>query len=117
MTVAEFIPYERLTPDERAELHAWLWDHRIDPGRVPIGADFDFDATTGEWRIPQFVKGPGGRGVRVDPVTRDALLQVVRRRELRPLPWPRELVGQAWIDEVAPFWLGAASRQAGERRD
>lgn len=82
----ERIPYRRLDQAERERIHGWLIDHDIDYTRVPVHADLRYDDATGEWRIPLYVRKPGG--IVVDPVTGEPRRVVVRRRELRPLPWP-----------------------------
>jgi len=87
--VKNFIPYSHLDPFEQRQVHDWLTDHRVDYRRVPAAAEFDYDPATGEWRIPAYVRSANGRGIRVDPATGDPLMRIVRRRELRPLPWPR----------------------------
>lgn len=83
------IPYLGLAPEEQEEVHAWLREHRIEPGRVPVEADFEYDPTTGEWRIPlHWLDADGHRRIDLNPGG-DIRRIVVRRRELRPLPWPR----------------------------
>lgn len=86
------IPYLDLTPDEKQELHTWLLDHQVDYHRVPAYVEFDFDSATREWRIPMYVVDTDGR-MRLDKVTGEVPKVVVRRRELRPLPWPRDEPG------------------------
>jgi hypothetical protein len=78
------VPYEELSADEREALHEWLRLHGIVHTTVPVDAPFAFDEPTGEWLITvhelrdgrPFV-GPDGK----------AATEVLRRRELAPLPW------------------------------
>lgn len=81
------IPYLELTPDQQEQIRAWLHEHRIDPARVPIDAQLDYDPAAGEWRIPAYRVDRDGRK-RVDPVLGKLRINIVRRRQLRPLPWP-----------------------------
>ncbi|BCJ45342.1 hypothetical protein GCM10010168_86110 [Actinoplanes ianthinogenes] len=86
--IGEFIPYYHLDPEQRAELHGWLLDHRIDYHRVPAYEQFTWDAATGEWRIPLYWHNTEGR-MQINPDGETVRMLVVRRRELWPLPWPR----------------------------
>lgn len=83
-----FIPYLDLDAEDKAQIHGWLLDHRVDYHRVPVYAEFEYDAATSEWRIPLYWHDPDGR-MRIDETGDDVRKVVVRRRELRPLPWPR----------------------------
>lgn len=89
--MAELIPYLDLPAEDRAAIHAWLTDHRVDYTRVPVYARFDFDAVTGEWRIPIYWHDAGGRMGLASGRPGERLIRqhVIRRRELRPLPWPK----------------------------
>ena len=102
--MSDRIPYHDLLPAEQQALHAWLRGHRVEPERVPLDAQFELDAATGEWRIPVFVRHPDG-GIRVDLATGDILRRIVRRRELRPLPWPR--VGLRLVGPVTSITIAA----------
>lgn len=83
----ERVLYTLLTREQQHALHAWLRDHGVQHCRVPLYASFDFDAATGEWRIPVYWYDADGRMcVHLDGET--VRKHVVRRRELRPLPWP-----------------------------
>lgn len=82
------VPYLDLAPEERADLHRWLGDHGVDHHRVPVYAEFGHDAATDEWRIPLFWQDADGR-MRLT-ADGDVRKVVVRRRELRPLPWPEK---------------------------
>lgn len=86
--MTDHISYLDLTTDEKDQIHDWLIDHGVDYHRVPVHETFDFDQATGEWRIPLFWQDTDGR-MRVDETGEDVRRVVVRRRELRPLPWPR----------------------------
>lgn len=81
------IPYRELTPDQQEQIRTWLREHRIDPGRVPIDARFGYDPVVGEWRILAYRVDRDGRK-RIDPVLGRLRINIVRRRQLRPLPWP-----------------------------
>lgn len=82
-----FVHYLKLDTDEKLAVHQWLTDHGVDYTRVPIYAQFDRDDATGEWRIPVYWVDDDGK-MRIDHVTEEIRLHVVRCRELRPLPWP-----------------------------
>lgn len=86
--MSDRIPFDRLDRDDQDAIKAWLADHRVNPDRVPIDAQFDRDPATGEWRIPVYWHDGRGRAV-VNPDGETIRQLVVRRRELRPLPWPR----------------------------
>ncbi|GGN40412.1 hypothetical protein GCM10010109_69490 [Actinoplanes campanulatus] len=88
--MAEHVPYLQLMADQREQIHAWLTDHRINYTRVPVYAQFAYDSATQEWRIPIYWHDSNGR-MRIDLDGHGLELvrqHVVRRRELRPLPWP-----------------------------
>jgi len=91
--------YRELTPGERDELHRWLVDHRVDYTRVPVYAQFERDDATGEWRIPVYWVDDDGR-MRLDETGNDVRQHVIRRRELRPLPWPAYEPPRVWINGV-----------------
>lgn len=84
--MADFLPYLDLMAEQRDEVHRWLRDHRVNPGRVPVYAQFEYDPAVQEWRIPLYWHNAEGR-MRIDQTGVRRI--VVRRRELRPLPWPR----------------------------
>lgn len=52
---------------------------------MPVYATFEHDPATCEWRIPTYWVDADGR-MRLDG--EDVRKVVLRRRELRPLPWP-----------------------------
>jgi hypothetical protein len=80
-----FVPYLYLRAEQRQEIHDWLRDHNVNPIHVPIDAQFERDDATGEWRIPVFWADRNGRHA-LDG--EDLRGHFIRRRELRPLPWP-----------------------------
>lgn len=86
--MTERIPYPELPTEGKLALHHWLNDHNVDFTLVPVDAQFNRDDATGEWRIPVFVRGPDGRGIRLDALRQEPLVRVIRRREKRALPWP-----------------------------
>ncbi len=86
--MSDLIPWRNLDAGDRIRIMCWLDEHRIDPMRVPIDGQFRYDPTTGEWRIPVFWENAHGRSV-VNPDGETIRSLVVRRREMRPLPWPR----------------------------
>jgi hypothetical protein len=84
------IPYLDLPLGEKLAIHDWLTEHHVDYTRVPVYAQFEYDEVTGEWLIPVYWVDDDGR-MRIDLDGNGAELvrqHVVRRRELRPLPWP-----------------------------
>jgi hypothetical protein len=95
----ERIPYQALTREQKGELHGWLTDHGIDYTRVPVWAQFDFDPATREWCIPVYWVDHEGR-MRLDETGQDVRKHVVRRRELRPLPWPTYGPPRVWFNGV-----------------
>lgn len=79
------IPYIDLPLGEKLAIHDWLTEHHVDYKRVPVDAQFEHDEATGEWLIPLFWVDDNGR-MHLDGDS-DVRRIVVRRRELRPLPW------------------------------
>lgn len=78
--------YWDLDPAEKQAIHGWLTDHGIDYTRVPVEAPWEFDPAVGEWRIELFWHDARDR-VTLLPDRSDVRRVMVRRRELRPLPW------------------------------
>lgn len=95
----ERIPYQALTREQKEQLHRWLTDHGIDYTRVPVWARFTFDEAASEWRIPVYWVDAEGR-MRLDETGQDVRKHVVRRRELRPLPWPTYEPPRVWFNGV-----------------
>lgn len=93
-----FVLRDALTRDEKDELHRWLADHHVDYIRVPVYAEFDRDDATGEWRIPVYWFDAGR--MRLDETGQDVRKHVIRRRELRPLPWPTCGPPRVWVNGV-----------------
>jgi hypothetical protein len=79
------IPYLGLPLGDKLAIHDWLTEHHVDYTRVPVYAQFEYDDVTGEWLIPIYWHDSIGR-MRVDEHG-GVRTHVVRRRELRPLPW------------------------------
>ena len=116
------IPYNGLSREQKQELHRWLADHRIDYTRVPVYARFEFDPAVREWRIPVYWWDHEGR-MRLDETGQDVRKHIVRRRELRPLPWPTYGPPRVWfngveIEGVTGVDLGCSTAvvQGGESR-
>lgn len=80
------IPYPELPLTEKRAIHDWLTEHHVDHTAVPVESQFEYDDATGEWLIPVFDRDSRGR-LLVDPETGTLRLHVIRRQELRPLPW------------------------------
>lgn len=81
------IPWLDLEPTLQHDVITWLNIHRVDPGRVPLEAVFEYDAAADEWRIPvHWVDANGHK--RLDETGEDVRQHVIRRRPLGPLPWP-----------------------------
>jgi hypothetical protein len=99
------IPYADLDDEDQAAIKAWLVDHRVNPDRVPIDAIPDLDPATGEWRIPVYWHNAHGRAV-VNPDGETIRSLVVRRRELRPLPWPRVRLSFRWVPGESTISVG-----------
>lgn len=85
--MADRVHYLELTREQKDELHRWLLDHHVDYTRVPVWARFERDDATGEWVIPLHWHDADGH-MRIDETGQDVRKVTVRRRELRPLPWP-----------------------------
>jgi hypothetical protein len=99
------IPYTDLNRDDQDAIKAWLVDHRVNPDRVPIDAQFDRDPATGEWRIPVYWHDADGR-MAANPDGETIRSLVVRRRELRPLPWPRVRLSFRWVPGESTISFG-----------
>lgn len=99
------IPYRNLDDEDQAAIMAWLVDHRVDPRRVPIDAQFEHDPVTGEWRIPVYWHDARGRKA-ANPDGETIRSLVVRRRELRPLPWPRVRLSLRWVPGECTISVG-----------
>jgi hypothetical protein len=103
--VSDRIPFDRLDRDDQDAIRSWLIDHRVNPDRVPIDAIPEFDSAVGEWRIPVFWENAHGRSV-VNPDGETIRSLVVRRRELRPLPWPRVRLNLRWVPGESTISFG-----------
>lgn len=80
------IPYLDLPLGEKLAIHDWLTEHHVDYTRVPVDAQFEHDDATGEWLIPMYDVDHRGRML-IDPDNDTVRQHVIRRQELRPLPW------------------------------
>lgn len=78
--------YVLLDPEAREDMLAWLRAHELDPGRVRTPAEIGYDPSNDEWIFEVFVKGPGGKGIRIDLKTGDPMLRRVRRRVRQTFP-------------------------------
>jgi hypothetical protein len=89
--VTDRIPFADLDYEDQDAIRAWLRDHRVNPDRVPIYAQFEYDPATGEWRIPVYWHDTDGRMARKpDGETVRTLEQIARaavpKRQLKGCP-------------------------------
>ncbi|GIE75774.1 hypothetical protein Aph02nite_17240 [Actinoplanes philippinensis] len=103
--MSDRIPFDRLGYDDQDAIRSWLRDHRVNPDRVPIDAVPEFDPAAGEWRIPVYWHDQSGH-MRLCDDSHTVRTLVVRRRELRPLPWPRVRLHLQWVPGESTISIG-----------